>query len=52
MKTTSILAAIASMLSFGTQSVQAKCFKDGATWPNREVRRPSGAPGTVPGIIC
>ena len=30
------------MLSFGTQSVQAKCFGDGATWPNREVRkRPS-----------
>jgi hypothetical protein len=47
MKTTSILAAVAGMLSFGIQSAQAKCFEDGATWPNREVRKPSVIPNGV-----
>jgi hypothetical protein len=51
MKTTSILAAIASMLSFGTQSVQAKCFEGGATWPNREVRKASVKLGTASGTL-
>jgi hypothetical protein len=47
MKTNSIIAAIAGMLSFGSQSVEAKCFKDGATWPNRELRKPSVTPNDV-----
>jgi hypothetical protein len=39
MKATSILAAIASILSFGIDSASAKCFTSGAKWPNREEAR-------------
>jgi hypothetical protein len=52
MKTTSIIAAITGMAAFGIQNAQAKCFGDGATWPNREVRRPRVMPETVSGILC
>lgn len=39
MKTSSILATIASMLSLGIKQVSAKCYGDGATWPNKEEAR-------------
>jgi hypothetical protein len=52
MKTTSIITAITGMLAFGTQNVQAKCFGDGATWPNREVRKPIVTPEIVSGMLC
>jgi hypothetical protein len=39
MKSTSIFAAIASMLSLGIHSASAKCFGDGASWPNKEEAR-------------
>jgi hypothetical protein len=28
------------MLSFGIQSAEAKCFGNGASWPNKEVSSP------------
>lgn len=39
MKTTSIIAALASVLSFGIQGASAKCYSDGANWPNKEEAR-------------
>jgi hypothetical protein len=52
MKTTSILAAIVGVLSCGIQSVEAKCFGDGASWANKEVSNPRMNPIIVSEISC
>ena len=39
MKTSTILAALGGVLSFGIQSVTATCYGSGDTWPNTEEAR-------------
>ena len=39
MKTTTAIAALCSMLTFGIQSVEAGCYGRGESWPNREEAR-------------
>lgn len=39
MKATAIVVALSGMLSFGVQLTEAKCFGDGAIWPNKELAR-------------
>jgi hypothetical protein len=39
MKTAAIIATLSSMMSFGIQLTEAKCFGNGATWLNKEQSR-------------
>jgi hypothetical protein len=39
MKSTTFLTALASALSLTLRTASGECFKDGASWPNREQAR-------------
>lgn len=39
MKSTTLLASLASLLTLGISSISAECYSDGVSWPNREEAR-------------